>query len=128
MSNYVVISFPGFLGVSAEPTSLRLQDLPSLPSLTLPSSSDWSLLMPTQLQAPGKSGVVSKKDQEQKPRGDMPADTNLPPRPQVLGPEERDGSCEVSGSPRDSSAELQGRHRKQQILDSPGLRQSGVSC
>ncbi|KAJ8789797.1 hypothetical protein J1605_021755 [Eschrichtius robustus] len=51
--------------------------------------------MPTYLWAPGKSGVVSKKDREQKPREDMPADVNLPQRPQVLGPEERDGSCPV---------------------------------
>eukprot|EP00069_Balaena_mysticetus_P012145 bmy_21599T0 len=51
--------------------------------------------MPTQLQAPGKSGAVSKRDQELKPRKDMLADVNLPQRPQVLGPEERDGSCEL---------------------------------
>lgn len=46
--------------------------------------------MPTQLQAPGKSGVVSERDQELKPRRDMPADANLPQRPQVLGLEEQD--------------------------------------
>lgn len=50
--------------------------------------------MPTQLQAPGKSGVVSKRDQELKPRRDMLADMNLPQRPQVLGLEEQDVSCE----------------------------------
>ncbi|KAF5917081.1 hypothetical protein HPG69_014006 [Diceros bicornis minor] len=48
--------------------------------------------MPTQLQAPGQSGVLSKRNRE--PRGDMPADVNLPQRPQVLGPVEQDGSCE----------------------------------
>ncbi|XP_060145114.1 zinc finger protein 175 isoform X3 [Globicephala melas] len=54
--------------------------------------------MPTQLQAPGKSGAVSKRDQELKPGKDMLADVNLPQRPQVLGSEERDGSCEGSVS------------------------------
>ncbi|XP_057567283.1 zinc finger protein 175 isoform X2 [Hippopotamus amphibius kiboko] len=54
--------------------------------------------MPTQLEAPGKSGVVSKRDQESKPREDMLADVNLPQRPQVLGPEEQDGSHEGSVS------------------------------
>ncbi|XP_060995996.1 zinc finger protein 175 isoform X6 [Dama dama] len=75
-------------------TSRRLQDLPIQLRVTLPSSSDWSLLMPTQLQAPGKSGVVSKRDQELKPRRDMLAEANLPQRPQFLGSEEQDGSCE----------------------------------
>ncbi|XDC82471.1 hypothetical protein R6Z07F_013644 [Ovis aries] len=75
-------------------TSRRLQDLPTQLKLTLPSSSDWSPLMPTQLQAPGKSGVVSERDQELKPRRDMLADANLPQRPQVLGLEEQDVSCE----------------------------------
>ena len=77
--------------------------------------------MPIQLQAPGKSGVVSKRDQELKPRRDMLADANLPQRPQFLGSEEQDGSCEVSRShphPRGSSPELEGRHRKQQTPDS----------
>lgn len=77
--------------------------------------------MPTQLQAPGKSGVVSKRDQELKPRRDMLADANLPQRPQVLGLEEQDVSREVSRShpqPRGSSPELEGRHRKQPTLDS----------
>ena len=71
--------------------------------------------MPTQLQAPGKSGVVSKRDQELKPRRDMLADMNLPQRPQVF-----DGACEISRSdphPRDSSPELEGRHGKQTVLD-----------
>lgn len=76
-------------------TSWRLQDLPTQLKLTLPSSSDWSPLMPTQLQAPGKSGVVSKRDQELKPRRDMLADANLPQRPQVLGLEEQDVSREA---------------------------------
>lgn len=77
--------------------------------------------MPTQLQAPGKSGVVSERDQELKPRRDMPADANLPQRPQVLGLEEQDVFREVSSShpqPRGSSPELEGRHRKQPTLDS----------
>ncbi|XP_037675255.1 zinc finger protein 175-like [Choloepus didactylus] len=39
-----------------------------------------------------KSGVVSRRSQELKPRGDMPADGTLPRRPQVLGLEEREGS------------------------------------
>ncbi|MXQ98782.1 hypothetical protein E5288_WYG021835 [Bos mutus] len=51
--------------------------------------------MPTQLQAPGKSRVVSKRDQELKLRRDMLADMNLPQRPQVLGLEEQDVSCEA---------------------------------
>ncbi|XP_055267379.1 zinc finger protein 175 isoform X2 [Moschus berezovskii] len=50
--------------------------------------------MPTQLQVPGKSGVVRKRDQGLKPRRDMLADANLRQRPQVLGLEEQDGSCE----------------------------------
>ncbi|XP_066874943.1 zinc finger protein 175 isoform X4 [Kogia breviceps] len=54
--------------------------------------------MPTQLQAPGKSGAVSKGGQELKPRKDMLADVNLLQRPQVLGPEEQDGSREGSVS------------------------------
>lgn len=75
--------------------------------------------MPMQLQAPGKSGVVCKRDQELKAREDMAADVNLPLRPQVLGPEEQDEFCEVSrGSSRDSCLELLGRHRKEPHLDS----------
>uniref|UniRef100_A0A9L0KBX7 Zinc finger protein 175 n=1 Tax=Equus asinus TaxID=9793 RepID=A0A9L0KBX7_EQUAS len=54
--------------------------------------------MPTQFWAPGKSGVVSKRDREVKSRGDMSAGVNLPPRPQVLGPAEQDRSCEGSVS------------------------------
>uniref|UniRef100_A0A9L0JYH6 Zinc finger protein 175 n=1 Tax=Equus asinus TaxID=9793 RepID=A0A9L0JYH6_EQUAS len=92
----------GLPGVSAEPlgqaTSLRPQDLPSQPNLTSPSRSHWSLQMPTQFWAPGKSGVVSKRDREVKSRGDMSAGVNLPPRPQVLGPAEQDRSCEGSVS------------------------------
>ncbi|XP_045844168.1 zinc finger protein 175 isoform X1 [Meles meles] len=64
------------------------------PSQTFPGSSDQSLQMPTQLRGPGKSGVVSKRTQEVKPRGDMPADENVPQRPQVLGPQEQNGPCE----------------------------------
>nr|XP_010584856.1 zinc finger protein 175 isoform X1 [Loxodonta africana] len=67
------------------------------PSLPLPSSSGWILHMPTQLQDPGKSGVVSKRDQKLKPRGAMPVDMNLPWRPQVLSPEEQDRSCKECG-------------------------------
>ena len=52
----------------------------------------------------------------------MPADVNLPQRPQVLGPEERDGSCEVSRISRVSSPALEGRYMKQQILDSLSQR------
>ncbi|KAI2592703.1 zinc finger protein 175 [Homo sapiens] len=46
----------------------------------------------------------------------MPADVNLSQKPQVLGPEKQDGSCEVNrGSPGDSSPEREGRHRMQQV-------------
>jgi len=54
--------------------------------------------MPTQLGGPGKSGVVSKRNREVKPRRDMPADENLPQMCQVLGPQEQDGPCEGSVS------------------------------
>lgn len=52
----------------------------------------------------------------------MPADVSLPQRPQVLGPEEQNGSCEVSRSSRVSSPAREGRHRKQQVLDSLSQR------
>lgn len=64
------------------------------PSQTLRSSSDRSLQMPTELRDPRKSGVVGKRTREVKPRGDMPADENVPQRSQVLGPQEQNGPCE----------------------------------
>ena len=84
--------------------------------------------MPTQLQAPGKSGAVSKRDQELKPRNDMLADVNLLQRPQVLGPEERDGSCEVSRSPTGTVLQNLRADTGSSILDSLCLRRSGFSC
>ena len=113
----MVTAFQGLPGASAEPlgqaTLSRLQDSPSQPSPTLSCGSGWSLLMPTIF------GLLELS--EQKPRGDLPAAVSLPQRPQVLGLEEQDVSCEVSRShpqPRGSSPELEGRHRKQLTLDS----------
>ena len=67
MSDHVVVAFPGLPGVSAEPlgqaTSLRPQNLASQPSQTPPSGSSWSPQTPTHFWAPGKSGVVRKRDQ-----------------------------------------------------------------
>ncbi|VCX43282.1 unnamed protein product, partial [Gulo gulo] len=84
------------------------------PSQTLPSSSDRSLQMPTQLRGPGKSGVDSKRTRGVKPRGDMPADENVPQRSQAPGPQEQ---VSRSGA-RDGSPEFEGGHRKQRALDS----------
>lgn len=50
----------------------------------------------TWLQAPGKSGVVSKRARELRPGGNMPADQSSPRWSSVLAPEGHGSSCEVS--------------------------------